>query len=84
MTEEVLKICKRCREQSSNCAFLNDNMYCDKLEAINARIEILTKAKSLLEKLVELSKPKGGGVPPAPIQIATEQFLKELEEGVNE
>ena len=35
----------------------------------------LTKAKELLAKWVELFKPKGGNIPPTPIQIATEQFL---------
>lgn len=37
--------------------------------------EQLTKAKELLAKWVELFKPKGGNIPPTPIQIATEQFL---------
>lgn len=53
MTEEAKKICSKCREkqqndnpQSINCAFLNDNMYCDRLEDINA----------LIEKLFERSK----------------------------
>lgn len=53
MTKEALEICKKCREtqekknpQSINCAFLNDNMYCDRLEDINA----------LIEKLFERSK----------------------------
>jgi len=37
----------------------------------------LTKAKELLAKWVELFKPKGGNMPPTPIQVETEQFLKE-------
>ena len=37
----------------------------------------LTKAKELLAKWVELFKPKGGNIPPTPIQVDTEQFLKE-------
>ena len=37
----------------------------------------LTKAKELLAKWVELFKPKVGNIPPTPIQVATEQFLKE-------
>lgn len=48
MTKEALKICEECREkqkkehpQSVNCAFLNDKMYCDRLEDINALIEKL-------------------------------------------
>ena len=39
----------------------------------------LTKAKELLMKWVELFKPKGGNIPPTPIQVDTEQFLKEGE-----
>ena len=39
----------------------------------------LTKAKELLMKWVELFKPKGGNIPPTPIQVDTEQFLKEIE-----
>ena len=53
MTKEALEICKKCREkqkekypQSVNCAFLHDDMYCDRLEDINA----------LIEKLLERSK----------------------------
>ena len=42
--------------------------------------EQLTKAKELLTKWVELFKPKGGNIPPTPIQVETEQFLRELEE----
>ena len=48
MTKEALKICEKCREkqkekypQSINCAFLNDNMYCERLEDINILIEKL-------------------------------------------
>lgn len=39
----------------------------------------LTKATELLAKWVELFKPKGGNIPPTPIQVDTEQFLKEIE-----
>ncbi len=39
----------------------------------------LTKAKELLKKWVELFKPKVGNIPPTPIQVETEQFLKDLE-----
>ena len=35
----------------------------------------LTKAKELLTKWVELFKPKGGNIPPTPIQVETEQFI---------
>lgn len=40
----------------------------------------LTKAKELLTKWVELFKPKGGNIPPTPIQVETEQFISEVEE----
>jgi hypothetical protein len=39
----------------------------------------LTTAKELLAKWVELFKPKGGNIPPTPIQVDTEQFLSEVE-----
>ncbi len=39
----------------------------------------LTKARELLAKWVELFKPKGGNMPPTPIQVATEQVLSEVE-----
>ena len=39
----------------------------------------LTKAKELLTKWVELFKPKGGNIPPTPIQVETEQFIREVE-----
>ena len=42
--------------------------------------ERLTKAKELLTKWVELFKPKGGNIPPTPIQVETEQFIREVEE----
>ena len=35
----------------------------------------LLKAKELLTKWVELFKPKGGNIPPTPIQVETEQFI---------
>jgi hypothetical protein len=37
--------------------------------------EQLLKAKELLTKWVELFKPKGGNIPPTPIQVETEQFI---------
>lgn len=42
-----------------------------------AKDKQLTEAKSLLAKWVELYKPKSNTVLPTPIQVATEQFLKE-------
>ena len=41
----------------------------------NKASERLTKAKKLLTKWVELFSPKGGNIPPTPIQVETEQFL---------
>ena len=41
----------------------------------NKANERLTKANKLLTKWVELFKPKGGNIPPTPIQVETEQFL---------
>ena len=41
----------------------------------------LTKAKELLTKWVELFKPKGNTfISPPPIQVETEQFLREIKE----
>ena len=37
----------------------------------------LIKAKELLTRWVELFKPKGGNIPPTPIQVETEQFISE-------
>ena len=55
----------------------------DKLEVVievgntclNGLNKELTKAKELLTKWVELFRPKGGNIPPTPIQVETEQFL---------
>ena len=46
----------------------------------NKANEQLLKAKELLTKWVELFKPKGGNIPPTPIQVETEQFIREVEE----
>ena len=48
------------------------NMVFDKMEQIDNAVE-------LLKKWVELFKPKGGNIQPTPIQVETEQFLKEVE-----
>jgi len=50
----------------------------EEIEKRNAELkDNLTKAKDLLKKWVELFKTKDGNVPPIPIQIDTEKFLKE-------
>ena len=47
-----------------------------KLKKENAELnKELTKAKKLLAKWVKLFSPKGGYIPPTPIQVETEQFL---------
>ena len=50
----------------------------------NENVEIkkqFTKARELLTKWVELFNPKGNSsIPPTPIQVETEQFLREVEE----
>ena len=45
----------------------------------NKANERLTKAKKLLTRWVELFKPKGGNIPPTPVQVETEQFISEVE-----
>ena len=49
------------------------------LDGYNKANERLIKAKELLTKWVELFKPKGGNIPPTPIQVETEQFISEVE-----
>ena len=44
-------------------------------DCLNGLNKELTLAKELLKKWVELFKPKGGNIPPTPIQVETEQFL---------
>ena len=47
-----------------------------KLKKENAELnKELTKAKELLAKWVKLFSPKGGYLPPTPIQVETEQFI---------
>ena len=50
----------------------------------NKANERLTKAKELLTKWVELFKPKGGNIPPTPVQVETEQFLSGQPEQIGE
>lgn len=65
LKEDFLKACK-----------VKEQGFREAEQALERKDEQLTKAKELLAKWVELFKPKGGNVPPTPIQIATEQFLK--------
>ena len=68
-------------ELKEQCSILADCNTCTstcKTENIEMKKQ-LTKAKNLLAKWVELFKPKGGNIPPTPIQVETEQFIKDLE-----
>ena len=71
------------------CSTCNAEVYCkEKCECwtfakqgaefgYNKTNERLIKAKELLTKWVELFRPKGGNIPPTPIQVETEQFISE-------
>ena len=66
----------RCFRNEIGCPCEKYKSYKDENAALN---EQLTKAKELLTKWVELFKPKGGNIPPTPIQVETEQFIREVE-----
>lgn len=56
---------------------------CDKYRnMVFDKIEQLNRAKELLAKWVELFKPKSDIALPIPIQVDTEQFLKEVDEEI--
>ena len=59
---------------------------CKENTELKKQDEQLTKAKEILTKWVELFKPKGGNIPPTPVQVETEQFLNEARamEGQND
>ena len=59
---------------------------CKENTELKKQDEQLTKAKKLLTQWVELFKPKGGNIPPTPVQVETEQFLNEARamEGQND
>ena len=63
--KKELKISQRCWQDQKNIS-------------LNANCS-LHKAKELLTKWAELFKPKGGNIPPTPIQVETEQFLRKNE-----
>ena len=52
---------------------------CKENTELKKQDEQLTKAKELLAKWVELFRPKGGNIPPTPIHVETEQFIREAE-----
>ena len=70
----------RCFRNEIGCPCEKYKSYKDENAALN---EQLTKAKELLTKWVELFKPKGGNIPPTPIQVETEQFIREVKENEN-
>ena len=70
----------RCFRNEIGCPCEKYKSYKDENAALNER---LTKAKELLTKWVELFKPKGGNIPPTPIQVETEQFIREVKENEN-
>ena len=77
---EALK--KENAELKEQCLILADCNTCYspcKTENIEMKKQ-LAEAKKLLTKWVELFKLKGGNIPPTPIRVETEQFLRELEE----
>ena len=73
------KFCYSCTNATDRCFRNEIGCPCEKYKSYkdeNAEMkEQLTKAKELLSKWVELFKPKGGNIPPTPIQVETEQFL---------
>ena len=81
------KVEKQLREENAELKEIIDNdvdkkiyvQLAKKAELADVQKEQLTKAKELLAKWVELFKPKGGNIPPTPIQVDTEQFLNEVE-----
>ena len=66
----------RCFRNEIGCPCQKYKSYKDENAALKKQ---LTKAKELLTKWVELFKPKGGNLPPTPIQVETEQFISEVE-----
>ena len=74
------KYCYSCVNATDRCFRNEIGCPCEKYKSYKDLNKQLTKAKELLTKWVELFKPKGGNIPPTPIQVETEQFLRELEE----
>lgn len=72
--------CYSCVNATERCFRNEIGCPCEKYKSYKGLNKQLTKAKEILTKWVELFKPKGGNIPPTPIQVETEQFLRELEE----
>ena len=70
-----IRSCQNCKHNNKSCP--NDGSCVNYNKWEDYKNPQLTKAKELLTKYVELFKPKGGNIPPTPIQVETEQFLRE-------
>ena len=57
---------------------------CKENTELKKQDEQLIKAKELLTQWVELFKPKGGNIPPTPVQVETEQFISGQPEQIGE
>jgi hypothetical protein len=77
LQEENAELKEKLLEQKQYTAF-KCNEAVKKKEVYEREHYLLTKAKELLKKWVELYKPKLEGYPITPIQEQTEQFLSEV------
>ena len=77
------KFCYSCTNATDRCFRNEVGCPCEKYKSYKGLNKQLTKAKELLTKWVELFKPKGGNIPPTPIQVETEQFIREVKENEN-
>ena len=69
------KYCYSCVNETDRCFRNEISCPCEKYKSYKDLNKQLTKAKELLTQWVELFKPKGGNIPPTPVQVETEQFL---------
>ena len=76
------KFCYSCANATDRCFRNEIGCPCEKYKSYKDLNKQLAKAKELLTKWVELFKPKGGNIPPTPIQIETEQFIREVEKTI--
>ena len=77
------KFCYSCANATDRCFRNEIGCPCEKYKSYKGLNKQLNKAKELLTKWVELFKPKGGNIPPTPIQVETEQFIREVKENEN-
>ena len=86
-TEETKELEKMLEDMTANRDYWKDSSFdwrhkCTSKKPFKVAVKAqrqLTKAKDLLAKWVELYNPKLEGFPKPPIQVDTEQFLKESE-----